>query len=98
VLPTIRAEFHRLAPGASTLPGREVGSSVFQVFDGDGTVRVGDTTWDVASGDLFVVPSWETVTATASNTGLDLFRFSDSPILEALNLSNGQLWARPTPG
>lgn len=28
VLPTIRAEFHRLASGASTLPGREVGSSV----------------------------------------------------------------------
>jgi gentisate 1,2-dioxygenase len=98
VLPTIRAEFHRLAAGASTLPGREVGSSVFQVFDGVGTVRVGDTTWDVASGDLFVVPSWEMVTAAASNTGLDLFRFSDSPILEALNLSNGQLWARPTPG
>jgi gentisate 1,2-dioxygenase len=95
VLPTIRAEFHRLAPGASTLPGREVGSSVFQVFDGAGNVRIGESTWDVASGDLFVVPSWELVTATASSTGLDLFRFSDSPILEALNLASGQLWARP---
>jgi gentisate 1,2-dioxygenase len=94
VLPTIRAEFHRLAPGASTLAGREVGSSVFQVFDGAGTVSVGDTTWNVASGDLFVVPSWESVTAAATTTGLDLFRFSDSPILEALSLSNGQLWAR----
>jgi gentisate 1,2-dioxygenase len=95
VLPTIRAEFHRLAPGAATLPGREVGSSVFQVFDGAGEVTVGDTTWTVATGDLFVVPSWATVTATASSTGLDLFRFSDSPILEALHLSNGQLWASP---
>jgi gentisate 1,2-dioxygenase len=95
VLPTIRAEFHRLAPGASTLPGREVGSSVFQVFHGDGTVGVGDLSWTVATGDLFVVPSWLSVTATASSAGLDLFRFSDSPILEALNLSNGQLWARP---
>ena len=96
VLPTIRAEFHRLAPGASTVPGREVGSSVFQVFEGNGTVQVGDSTWDVASGDLFVVPSWKFVTATASATGLDLFRFSDSPVLEALHLSNGQLWAQPT--
>ncbi len=95
VLPTIRAEFHRLAPDASTVPGREVGSSVFQVFDGDGSVSVGDQTWQVAAGDLFVVPSWVTITATASSTGLDLFRFSDSPILEALNLSNGQLWAVP---
>ncbi len=95
VLSTIRAEFHRLAPGASTLPGREVGSSVFQAFDGSGTVSVGDTTWSVGAGDLFVVPSWVAVTATASLAGLDLFRFSDSPVLEALHLSNGQLWARP---
>jgi gentisate 1,2-dioxygenase len=95
VLPTIRAEFHRLAPQASTQPGREVGSSVFQVFEGSGTVTVADTTWTVDAGDLFVVPSWATVTATASATGLDLFRFSDSPVLEALHLSNGQLWARP---
>jgi gentisate 1,2-dioxygenase len=94
VLPTIRAEFHRLAPNASTLPGREVGSSVFQVFEGDGTVSVGDTTWTVEAGDLFVVPSWMTVTASASATGLDLFRYSDSPVLEALHLSNGQLWTR----
>jgi gentisate 1,2-dioxygenase len=69
---------------------------VFQVFDGSGTVRVGDATWTVASGDLFVVPSWVSVTAAASSAGLDLFRFSDSPVLEALNLSNGELWARPT--
>lgn len=96
VLPTIRAEFHRLAPGASTMPGQEVGSSVFQVFDGNGTVTVGDTTWTVEPGDLFVVPSYQTVTASTSNTGLDLFRFSDSPVLEALNLSNGQLWASPS--
>jgi gentisate 1,2-dioxygenase len=95
VLPTIRAEFHRLAPHAATLPGREVGSSVFQVFEGSGTVTVADTTWTVEAGDLFVVPSWATVTATASAIGLDLFRFSDSPVLEALHLSNGQLWARP---
>jgi gentisate 1,2-dioxygenase len=95
VLPTIRAEFHRLAPHASTQSGREVGSSVFQLFDGTGIVTVADTTWTVEAGDLFVVPSWATITATASATGLDLFRFSDSPVLEALHLSNGQLWARP---
>jgi gentisate 1,2-dioxygenase len=95
VLPTIRAEFHRLAPGASTSPGREVGSSVFQVFEGSGIVTVAETTWTVAPGDLFVVPSWATVTAVAGTVGLDLFRFSDSPIMEALHLSNGQLWAKP---
>ena len=37
VLPTIRAEMHRIARGAETAPRREVGSSVYQVFDGSGT-------------------------------------------------------------
>ena len=38
VMPTIRAEFHRLRAGASTEAVREVGSSVWQVFEGSGTV------------------------------------------------------------
>ena len=34
VMPTIRAEFHRLRAGATTEAVREVGSSVWQVFEG----------------------------------------------------------------
>jgi len=94
VLPTIRAEMHRVARGAETEPVRETGSSVFAVFDGSGTVTVGGKTWSVARGDLFVVPSWQPFSAkseagtTDSDSGaLDLFRFSDSPVFEALRLS-----------
>ncbi|MER6901047.1 cupin domain-containing protein, partial [Amycolatopsis sp. NPDC000740] len=94
VLPTIRAEFHRVARGAETAPVRETGSSVCQVFDGSGTVTVGDTSWAVARGDLFVVPSWQPFSvkseagATDSDSGaLDLFRFSDAPVFEALHLN-----------
>ena len=61
-MPTIRAEFHRLRPGAATATRREVGSSVCQVFDGSGTVRVGESEWTAAHGDLFVVPSWQPLT------------------------------------
>ncbi|TYK51300.1 cupin domain-containing protein [Actinomadura decatromicini] len=93
VLPTVRAEFHRVVRGAETAPVRETGSSVYTVFDGSGTVTVGDTTWTVSRGDLFVVPSWEPFSATSeagpsdSDSGsLDLFRFSDAPIFEALRL------------
>jgi len=93
VLPTIRAEFHRVARGAETAPVREVGSAVYQVFDGSGSVTVGSETWSVTRGDLFVVPSWQPITvrseagATDSDSGaLDLFRFSDSPVFEALGL------------
>lgn len=97
VLPTIRAEFHRVARGVETAPVRETGSSVYQVFDGSGTVTVGDTTWSVTRGDLFVVPSWQPFSArseagsTDSDSGaLDLFRFSDAPVFEALRLDRFQ--------
>jgi gentisate 1,2-dioxygenase len=93
VLPTIRAEFHRVVRGVETEPKRETGSSVYQVFDGSGTVRVDDRSWTVTRGDLFVVPSWAQFSArseasrTDSDSGaLDLFRFSDAPVFEALRL------------
>lgn len=94
VLPTIRVEMHRIARGAQTVPARETGSSVYAVFDGSGTVTVGEKSWSVTRGDLFVVPSWQPFSAasaagaTDSGSGaLDLFRFSDSPVFEALRLS-----------
>lgn len=93
VLPTLRAEFHRIVRGAETAPVRETGSSVYQVFDGSGTVTIDDRTWSVTRGDLFVVPSWTAFSArseaglTDSDSGaLDLFRFSDAPIFDALQL------------
>jgi gentisate 1,2-dioxygenase len=93
VLPTIRAEMHRVRRGAQTALRREVGSSVYQVFDGSGTVTIGDRTWAVKRGDMFVVPSWVLFSARSDaspsdsgSPGLDLFRFSDAPIFEALHL------------
>jgi gentisate 1,2-dioxygenase len=93
VLPTMRAEMHRIRRGTATAPVREVGSAVYQVFDGSGTVTVGPEEWTVTRGDLFVVPSWQPFSArseagsTDSDSGaLDLFRFSDTPVFEALGL------------
>ena len=98
VLPTIRTEMHRIDTGASSVVRREVGSSVYQVFDGSGTVKVADSSWAVKRGDMFVVPSWATFTATAEASPatdqcatLDLFRFSDTPIFEALHAHRVQL-------
>jgi gentisate 1,2-dioxygenase len=92
VMPTIRAEMHRIRAGGQTLTKREVGSSVFQVFDGSGTVIVGERTWNVERGDLFVVPSWVPFAVTASaSANLDLFRFGDAPIFEALHAHRVQV-------
>lgn len=87
VLPTMRCEMHRIRQGASTLARQEVGSAVFQVFEGRGRVTVGERSWEVARGDLFVVPSWMRFAAHCDegSPSLDLFRFSDSPIFEALH-------------
>jgi gentisate 1,2-dioxygenase len=87
VLPTIRAEFHRLRPGARAATRREVGSAVWQVFEGRGVARVGEHEWEVERGDVVVVPSWaaHTFTAEPDSDGLDLFRFADTPIFERLH-------------
>lgn len=85
ILPTLRAQFHRLAAGTQTATRKEVGSSVYQVFDGVGRVTVGEHRWDVERGDLFVVPSWQPLTVETER-GLDLFQFSDAPIIEKLDL------------
>jgi gentisate 1,2-dioxygenase len=84
VMPTIRAEFHRLRAGTQTPPRREVGSTVFQVFDGRGSAVLGGVEHKLAIGDLFVVPSWVPWSLQAEST-FDLFRFSDAPIMERLH-------------
>jgi gentisate 1,2-dioxygenase len=85
---------HRLRPGTTTATRREVGSAVWQVFDGTGTVRVGEREWQVGRGDLVAVPSWVPLTITA-DSGLDLFRFSDTPIFERLHADRVQVEGAP---
>ena len=86
VMPTIRAEFHRLRAGARTQPRRDVGSQVFQVFEGTGTAVLDGLEQQLGKGDIFVVPSWVSWEITAESQ-LDLFAFSDAPIMERLNFN-----------
>jgi gentisate 1,2-dioxygenase len=86
VMPTIRAEFQRLRAGAHTRMRRDVGSAVYQVFGGAGRLCLVDDYTEVAKGDLFVVPSW-TEWSISAHTELDLFVFSDAPIVERLHFN-----------
>jgi gentisate 1,2-dioxygenase len=90
VMATIRAEFHRLRRGTQTRARRDVGSTVYQVFDGDGRFELANKVFDVARGDLVVVPSW-TEWSLRADTDLDLFAFSDAPIMERLNFHRSQI-------
>jgi len=86
VMSTIRCEFHRIRAGARTPARHEVGSSVWQVFEGSGRVTLGETVHELDKGDLFVVPSWVPWSLEAESE-FDLFRFSDAPIIERLNFA-----------
>jgi len=96
VLPTIRAEFHRIRAGTAIDARREVGSSVWQVFSGRGAVGIGEAEYRLEHGDIFVVPSWTEYELHADDD-LDLFRFSDTPIFEALHQYR-ELLGRPGAG
>jgi gentisate 1,2-dioxygenase len=85
-LTSLRTEMHRLVAGGGTPVTRTVGSSVWQVFDGEGTVLLGDRRIEIATGDLVAVPSWQPLSFLA-HTELTLFTFSDAPIYEALRLA-----------
>ncbi|MER7922342.1 cupin domain-containing protein [Streptomyces sp. NPDC096057] len=82
-LPTIRTEMHRLREGASVPAARESASSVWQVFEGSGAFVLDGQRVEVGHGDLVTVPSWAEV-AVEADTRLDLFRFSDAPVMERL--------------
>lgn len=86
VLPTMRAEFHRLRAGAATPVTREVGSSVWQVFDGRARFVLGEAAQAVEKGDLVSVPSW-TQWSLQAETDTDLFRFGDAPVMERLHFA-----------
>ncbi|WP_298496190.1 cupin domain-containing protein [uncultured Maritimibacter sp.] len=86
VMPTIRCQFHRLREGAQSRARRDVGSSVFQVFSGKGSVVLDDVEMTLDIGDMFVVPSWIKWQLRAE-TQFDLFEFSDAPIMERLNFN-----------
>lgn len=93
VMPTLRAEFHRLRAGAETPTRHEVGSSVWQVFEGDGSVVLDGVEHKLETGDLFVVPSWISWSLHA-NTQFDLFRYNDGPIIERLHFNRTFIPAR----
>jgi gentisate 1,2-dioxygenase len=84
-LTTMRTEFHRLRTGARTSVTRTSASSVWQVFEGSGLVRLDDSERHVESGDIIAVPSW-TAFGLRAVSQLDLFTFSDAPVFEKLNL------------
>ena len=85
VMPTLGCEAHRIAPGGRTEVRRKVGSSVYVVYRGRGSVTIAGQEFSLEPGDCFVTPSWSQVCFEPEET-LDLFAITDRPLLEALAL------------
>ena len=93
IMPTLRAEMHRLEAGHRTATERNVGSSVWLVHRGDGASIIDGIRYRWSSGDIFVVPSWAAFDHEAFEPS-DLFRLSDAPVMEALGLGRSEVLER----
>lgn len=85
IMPTIAAHVRLLPKGFSTKPRRSTDGTVYVVVEGTGTAKVGERELTLSPRDLFVVPSWQTLTLSADET-LVLFGYSDKAAQQKLNL------------
>jgi gentisate 1,2-dioxygenase len=86
IMPTVRAEMHRVLAGHRTSTARTAGSGIWVVFRGSGGTVIDGQRFRWGAGDMFVTPSWAAVDHEADDDA-DLFLFSDAPALEALGLA-----------
>lgn len=90
VMPTISAHVRLLPKGFESLGRRGTDATVYTVVEGTGTARIGDTHLQLTERDVFVAPSWDIVTFSATND-LVLFAYSDRSAQEKLGLFREQL-------
>jgi gentisate 1,2-dioxygenase len=84
-MPTIGAFIQLLPGGFATRPYRSTDATVFVAVEGSGQSRVGDRVFDWEAHDIFVVPSWISVSHQAAADAV-LFSCSDRPVQEKLGL------------
>lgn len=89
IMPTLRAEMHRVLAGHRTPTVRTVGSGIWVAFRGSGATVINGRRFRWSAGDMLVTPSWAAVDHEA-DADADLFLFSDAPALEALGLARTQ--------
>jgi gentisate 1,2-dioxygenase len=89
VMPTLRAEMHRVLAGHRTATARTAGSAIWVAYRGSGATVIDGRRFRWTAGDMFVTPSWAAVDHEATDDA-DLFLFCDRPVLEALGLARAE--------
>jgi gentisate 1,2-dioxygenase len=85
VTPTLGASLQLLPAAFRGAPYRSTDSTVYCVAEGRGSSRIADQTLEWSRRDIFVVPSWCSVSHDAIEESV-LFSFSDRPAQKALGL------------
>jgi gentisate 1,2-dioxygenase len=85
VTPTLGAFLQWLPAGIKRAPYRSTDSTVYCVVEGYGSSRIGERTFEWEPRDIFVAPSWHSVSHHAAEDSV-LFSFSDRPAQKALGL------------
>lgn len=89
VLPTIGAWLQLLPRGFIGQPHRATDATVVSVVEGQGVSTIGDERIAWGPKDVFVVPSWASVTHAATDDAV-LFSMSDRPAQQALGIWRGE--------
>ena len=84
-MPTIGTYAQALPKGFETRPYRCTDGTVHVCLEGDGEAEIEGTTHRFRENDVFVVPSWSSLSLRASRA-VTLFSFSDRPVQQALGL------------
>jgi len=84
-MPTLGTFLQMLPSGFRSLPHRSTDGTVYCCVEGRGTIRIGDEEFEFGPRDVFVAPSWQARTLSASTDAV-LFGYSDRPVQEALGL------------
>jgi gentisate 1,2-dioxygenase len=84
-MPTIATFMQFLPAGFAGKAYRSTDATIYCAVEGSGVARIGAAEYSFEAHDVFVVPSWQTVSLSASRDCV-LFSYSDRPVLSALNL------------
>lgn len=84
-MPTMATFMQFLPKGFFGKPYRSTESTVFSVVEGHGVARIGEHSFPLAPRDVFVAPSWHSVSLQADEDAV-LFSYSNRPVLAALDL------------
>jgi gentisate 1,2-dioxygenase len=90
VTSTLGAFLQFLPAGFQGEPYRSTDSTVYCVSEGRGSSRIGDRIFEWSPRDIFVAPSWYTVSHHAAQDAV-LFSFSDRPAQKTLGLWRSQV-------